>query len=325
MTTDVVASAMAEMTHLPAPVAQTIAELSAKSGLEADQLRLLFCFLLAIPLGWIHKQLSSIFVKHLSSTVIGFGFCYFVVGYGCFHQVISSFVTYLIVLVLLPRSPSSSKKNDDEEEEPLGREQFRKQAKAARDRVGIIVFVWAMLYISGSHIYRLYVDYLGWRIDFTMPQMIFTLKMISFAWARVDGEALNAGEAELFDKESENNWRKSHALRNMPSLFEYYAWLYFFPGALAGPAFDAVEYFSYADNSMFRKFGLEQAPSSLGAPFVKLFYAVCCYPLTLVVKLFPLVGYVGTDKFFAENTWWQRIVFPIAVIPFFRIKYYMAW
>ena len=31
--------------------------------------------------------------------------------------------------------------------------------------------VWAMAYMSGAHIYRMVVDYGGWTIDFTTPQV----------------------------------------------------------------------------------------------------------------------------------------------------------
>lgn len=44
-----------------------------------------------------------------------------------------------------------------------------------------------MAYMSLSHLYRLYVDYLGWSLDFTGPQMILTIKLSSFAYNAYDG------------------------------------------------------------------------------------------------------------------------------------------
>jgi hypothetical protein len=44
-----------------------------------------------------------------------------------------------------------------------------------------------MAYMSLSHLYRVYVDYLGWSLDFTGPQMILTIKLSSFAYNVYDG------------------------------------------------------------------------------------------------------------------------------------------
>lgn len=49
------------------------------------------------------------------------------------------------------------------------------------------VFAFVMAYMSLSHLYRLYVDYLGWSLDFTGPQMILTIKLSSFAYNVYDG------------------------------------------------------------------------------------------------------------------------------------------
>jgi hypothetical protein len=44
-----------------------------------------------------------------------------------------------------------------------------------------------MTYMSLSHMYRMHVDYLGWQLDFTGPQMILTIKLSSFAYNLYDG------------------------------------------------------------------------------------------------------------------------------------------
>jgi hypothetical protein len=41
--------------------------------------------------------------------------------------------------------------------------------------------------MSVSHIYRLYVDYMGWTLDFTGPQMLLVIKLTSFAYNYYDG------------------------------------------------------------------------------------------------------------------------------------------
>ncbi len=59
------------------------------------------------------------------------------------------------------------------------------------------VFVWALGYMSIryisfdsnylSHLYRIYVDYMGWTLDFTTMQMILTIKLTSFGYNYYDG------------------------------------------------------------------------------------------------------------------------------------------
>jgi hypothetical protein len=48
--------------------------------------------------------------------------------------------------------------------------------------------------MSASHIYRLYVDYMGWSLDFTGPQMILVIKLTSFAFNYYDGVVDRVGE-----------------------------------------------------------------------------------------------------------------------------------
>lgn len=44
----------------------------------------------------------------------------------------------------------------------------------------------------------MYIDYMGWHLDFTTPQMILTIKLTSFAFAYADGNiAVRCLEAPL--------------------------------------------------------------------------------------------------------------------------------
>jgi hypothetical protein len=38
-----------------------------------------------------------------------------------------------------------------------------------------------------SHVYRMSIDYMGWTIDFTGPQMLLTLKLTTLAFDLYDG------------------------------------------------------------------------------------------------------------------------------------------
>lgn len=56
-----------------------------------------------------------------------------------------------------------------------------------RGKTGSNVFVFVMLYLSGQHIYRMYNDYGGWRIDVTTYTMILTAKLSALAYCYRDG------------------------------------------------------------------------------------------------------------------------------------------
>jgi uncharacterized membrane protein len=79
-------------------------DLSAKSGLPADQLKYVCCLLAAIPLGWVFHLLprSAPSIRHLFSIIVSIAFASFCLGpYSWAHALLSSGVAYLM-MVLLP-------------------------------------------------------------------------------------------------------------------------------------------------------------------------------------------------------------------------------
>lgn len=51
----------------------------------------------------------------------------------------------------------------------------------------VLVFLFMMGYMSLCHVYRIWVDYMGWTLDFTGPQMLLTIKLTSLAYNLFDG------------------------------------------------------------------------------------------------------------------------------------------
>lgn len=83
---------------------------------------------------------------------LGLWFGYFVFEGQLIHSIITSTIVFLIVKVF-----------------PKG--VFHK-----------VVFIFSMVYLCVSHLYRMYVDYLGWTLDFTGPQMLLTIKFTLYAF-----------------------------------------------------------------------------------------------------------------------------------------------
>lgn len=108
-------------------------------------------------------------------------------SFAFFHSFFSSLVTYLI-LTTLPRSVSH-------------------QVLAVLPQVN---FVWVFGYMSCAHIYRMYVDYMGWTLDFTTMQMVLTIKLTAIGF--------NYHDAHVFGKLSsaEKEVRPSLTSRSSP-------------------------------------------------------------------------------------------------------------
>ncbi|KAF0701623.1 Aste57867_7951 [Aphanomyces stellatus] len=202
--------------------------LSDTVGFAPDQLRYCLSLFAAYPLALIFRALPTR-AKHWFSFLAGVLMAQFVLGSQWIHSFITSTVTYVLV-------------------------RFAPASVAPQ-----LVFAFNMLYLSGSHLYRLYVDYLGWSLDFTGPQMLLVIKLTSFAYNCFDG-----ADKKLATEPSHPQLAKVYASRRqlaittLPSLVEFYGYTYCFTTFLAGPAF---EYREYVDAVTLDKFK-HASPSS---------------------------------------------------------------
>ncbi|RHZ02211.1 hypothetical protein DYB26_000653 [Aphanomyces astaci] len=189
-----------------------VAVLSESVGFAPDQLRYCLSLFAAYPLALVFRLLP-VGLKHWFSFVVGVLMAQFVLGSQWIHSLITSTVTYAIVAA----APSA----------------YSPQ----------LVFAFNMSYMSASHLYRIYVDYLGWSLDFTGPQMLLVIKLTSFAYNCYDGtdaklttNPTNSQLAKVYAS------RRSLAISALPSLVEFYGYAYCFTTFLAGPAFEYREY-----------------------------------------------------------------------------------
>lgn len=102
-------------------------------------------------------------------------------------------------------------------------------------------FVFLMGYMSVSHIYRQIVADPA-LVDITGAQMVLVMKLTAFCWNVYDG---TQPESTLDD------YQKDRALRELPSLLDYAAYVLFFPALMVGPAFDYVDYRRWIETTMF--------------------------------------------------------------------------
>jgi len=199
-------------------------ELGDSIGFPDDQIRYVLCLFACYPVGLLHAALPTGTLKNLYNLAVGIAMAQFVFGYAWIHTMLSASVCYLIIALRVPSYQN-------------------------------VVMVFMMAYISCSHISRLYVDYLGWTLDFTGAQMVLTIKMTSIAYNIFDGSEAESArlKAEIKrcrasgkpkDKKKADNYedRLHRSLDGLPSLLEFFAFAYNPYSALAGPAFEAGEY-----------------------------------------------------------------------------------
>lgn len=104
-----------------------------------------------------------------------------------------------------------------------------------------IGFVFLMGHMSMNHIIRQSINDPG-AVDISGAQMVLVMKLTAFCWNVQDGRL---PEAELSD------FQKEHAVRTIPSILDFAGYVLFFPGLMAGPAFDYCDYSQYITTTMF--------------------------------------------------------------------------
>jgi hypothetical protein len=202
--------------------------LQATSGsvVPLDQIVLISCFLLTIPLGFVHTTISNPTWRHLYSIFFGAAIGYVLIGMQLLACVLSCVITYGLVIVF------------------------------PRNRCALAVLVFSVVYMSSCHLYRMfYIDESFWSWELTMIQCVMTVKQITFSYNLHDGRllaALKPGE-QLHTNPAIHEFRAARAISEVPSMLQYASFMLFFGGIMVGPAFEIKEFLEFSDLSMFRK------------------------------------------------------------------------
>lgn len=303
-----------------------VEDLEAQSGLHRDKLKYVLCLIAAYPLGFLFSLMSNPTVKHVFSLSVGFYLAQWVFGAAWIH----SFVTSIVVYAFLALS---------------------KRWMAINGYRHFAVLIFMMSYMSVSHINRVVSDYLGWSLDYTGPQMLLTIKLSTLAFNLHDGttdrarderraamkvpdtsatsSAAEVREAKRIKIEKKvSQERLAAAIDDLPSLLEYFSWVYCFQNFFAGPAFEIREFLDAVDGSIYKS---KSNPDG-ALPAGRIYWGLRQFVLSLV---FMGLFVVGTGKFdvhalrdpavVGAAPWWERL--PVAWITLFfvRTQYYFAW
>ncbi|KAH3759501.1 membrane bound O-acyl transferase family protein [Pelomyxa schiedti] len=194
----------------------TISALIAKA--PRDQVLGFLSVMAAYPLAFVHSHIRNPTIRNLYSIFFGVLTSIVLLGpFGWFHAFFSSTVVYIMCSVLPPNI------------------------------IPTAVSIFSIAYMTCSHFYRMWNWYLVWALDFTAPQMIVTIKLMSYAFNLSDGNAIKMGKKLNMDQ----HFYTSHFVRK------------------------------HDDDKN------PQIPSTQAAAFRAFLRALCCAPFLALTYLFP--------------------------------------
>ncbi|EER18213.1 Membrane bound O-acyltransferase domain-containing protein, putative [Perkinsus marinus ATCC 50983] len=279
-----------DFAHLPGPLTSGIHTVADTLGFPADQIVLLGCLLLSIGISFWFRTLTTGTTRLYTSLILGIGLTYVLQGpWNTAVVVMVSIVNYVLV-VLFPRKPS-------------------------------IVAVNSMSILSAFHIWRMRVDYLGWKLDVTLPLMIFTAKYVTFAYDCYDGCLLKEGKP-LSSKKHEVEYRMNNCLQDVPDILSYLSYIFGFFGALTGPVFFCREYLDWVYlRGCFSNLDRINTVRPTMKALVKC--AGCGIVMLFANTFLPVSG--------ITSSWFNALPFPIRVpllcitVSWYRSRFFFCW
>eukprot|EP01117_Protostelium_nocturnum_P010151 TRINITY_DN3622_c0_g1_i2.p1 TRINITY_DN3622_c0_g1~~TRINITY_DN3622_c0_g1_i2.p1 ORF type:complete len:274 (+),score=68.77 TRINITY_DN3622_c0_g1_i2:80-901(+) len=192
--------------------------LTTLAGIPPDHLKMLFTFVLAVPLARFYTMLPTPASRHIYGIVVS---TFILTGIfslykGIVHVLASSLITYGLSWFL------------------------RNQGKV----MPYSVFSFLMLHLTWNHINRQF-----WGVDpdsmeITGTQMVLVMKLSSYAWNVYDG----AWEGS---QQEQSEHQKRNKLEFVPDLLTFLGFVFYFPGLMVGPSMEFKDYVKFTDLSLF--------------------------------------------------------------------------
>ncbi|CAM9836940.1 unnamed protein product, partial [Chrysoparadoxa australica] len=273
-------------------------DLSGQVGVDVGTVKYVCCMFATYPLGFLFSRLPlGVSVKHFISLFIGAWFMQFIFYAQWIHSFAAITGSYLMILVL------------------------------PKQMMPYAVMTFVMVYIALSHLYRMYVDYMGWSLDFTGPQMILVMKLSSMAFNIYDGRKLDKLQ-DTGDKRKDKvlATRRKYALDNVPGPLAFYGYCYNFSTILTGPTFEFSEYVGAISRSAYLKaYGTSDMPSgNLAAMFTNLFVGLVMLGIHQTLgPMFPLSDLYSPAHLAMSIP--ERWVRAWVALWGCKAKYYFAW
>jgi len=245
-----------------------------------DQMLIVTCLLVSYPIGFIFKRIPSPFIKHALGMCLGLFYQYLLYRNDVIHPLLLALSTYFFL-------------------------KFVSRKKA------VVVLIGALAYLSFIHIRRMIYDWGGWRMEISIIMMIFISRVSSFAWSSQDG---------VTDEKKLSATQIEKRIVELPSLFHFLSYCFFYGNALVGPS---CEYRDYED-FINRKGDYKKIPSTLLPSLGYLFSGLGF--LVLVVKFSKEYSNEKcAEPEYAEKSLWGKYLFMSIAEQLHRFKYLIAW
>ncbi|KAF7775885.1 hypothetical protein Agabi119p4_4278 [Agaricus bisporus var. burnettii] len=267
------------------------------AGASLDQVKLIFCLLVAYPLGSLFVRIpsSNPALRHAFHIVVSLIIFFPILQiYSAFFQLLAGILaTYYIA------------KYDHSKHMPWR------------------VFAITMIHLTANHAIRAIYNLSYETVEVTGPQMVLTMKLTTFAWNVFDGRR----PSDELDK-----WQTAKRVTKYPSLLEFLGYAFYFPGILVGPYLDYAEYTDLINETMFKDDAVKSKHNSgrMLPPGRKRAAYTCMVTGLAYLGLFVFFG--GKYSFaaalspdFARLSYWRRFLFFQIFGPFERTKYYAIW
>lgn len=258
-------------------------------GAPSEQLCLIITILLTIPFSFINYLIHGKYTRLYYSLILGLIFQYSIYGFNFLHVIISSIFVYLFILFL------------------------------GRKVTPWIVLIVTLIHLSALNIYRVIYMYGEWAIDDTTTIYMMSLcKFSSFAFSYDDGKKE--------DKDFKSEHHKSYKIKEMPSILEFFSYIFFYPTAIIGPFIEYKDFKNFINEEDCYK----NLTKKLGTI---IYHGLLKFILSLIIMgLFALLSPKFPQSLFGEPDfiiqypkYWQRLVFLYFSAPVLRLKYYSAW
>ncbi|KRX08124.1 hypothetical protein PPERSA_01669 [Pseudocohnilembus persalinus] len=179
---------------------------------------------------------------------------------------------------------------------------------------GKIIMIETMIFVSAHHIYRQIYDYGGWTLDVSTILMMAVCKFTSFGYCVEDGRKK---QSEL---SQDQNLRK---IERLPHFLEFFSYIHFFGSSICGPAFDFYDF-----RLFINRIGVMGKIPFIGLVKATTFDFVCgaffMAGTVLVSNKFDL-GYIATNEFGEQHSWFYKFFYYNLVVTLLRFKYYGGW
>ncbi|XP_070565281.1 lysophospholipid acyltransferase 2-like isoform X2 [Ptychodera flava] len=242
----------------------------------------------------LHPHRVSVTTRHLVATLVGLYIGFYSFSWSMFHLVVQSTVSYLMIKFLNPKY------------------------------IHTAVFLFSMTYLSVEHIRQVLRNF-SEDIDHVGPMMIVTEKVTSLAFGLHDGLTK--------DPSTLNKRQKAFATRRIPTVLEFYSYIFHFQALAVGPFSFYNQYIDFVEGRHLIPYKkttkdgeviVHKEPPVMFAVLGKLgLVAIISVVMLSFGKSYPVEG--NLDESIMNSPMWYRVSYMMMSKISAQMKYFFGW